>query len=400
MSKRIKKNKDGTKKNLDNHLAPKFDYPSEVSLYFGFSPIKTPTIKKEDIDASRSFSMEQDGSSPLSCVCEEKFAILRTYLKNEMHSLPQPVMLEYKKPLRGMKQKKHGENHVGLEIIGVSSAAAEALAIRTACSILEDEGYENLELRINSIGDKDSILAFEKNLHNYVRKNISSMPTELQKLVKQDVFNLTRNTREEWSKWTDGAPKSISFLTDHSRNHLKEALEFIETLGFPYHISSNLIGNPKFCSHIIFEITTETNSGPQLVAHGYRYERISKRAGLKKETPALGLSVFYKPIKNKSKLRPLPKAKYCLIQVGFAAKLKVLNVIELLRKAKIAVAYSIFKDKLSSQILSAENLKVSHLILIGQKEALEDAVVVRDINTRVQETIPAEKLAYHLKSLK
>ena len=37
--------------------------------------------------------------------------------------------------------------------------------------ILKEEGYENLYVNINSIGDKDSIVKFTKELTNYYRKN-------------------------------------------------------------------------------------------------------------------------------------------------------------------------------------------------------------------------------------
>ena len=70
------------------------------------------------------------------------------------------------------------------------------------------------------------------------------------------------------------------------------------------------------------------------------------------------------------------------------------------RKAKIAVIHSLTKDKMQSQMGSAENARVPYILLVGQKEAIENSVVVRDTNTRVQETVFLKDLPEYLKKLK
>jgi len=395
------KEKKATKKVPDYEIQ-EFDHPAQVSMYFGFTPIKTPRISKEDFSVSKSFHDDTENKDPLCENCLEKSAVLRNYTDGGLSSLPHPLLIEYSKPILGSNShKKKNLSEVGLEILGLSGSIAEAMAIRTAASILEDEGYENLELRLNCIGDKDSIADFEKALHNYVRKNINDMPADLRKAVKKDVFTLCNSQEKAWEKWSSEAPKAMNFLSESSRQYFKEVLEFVEALGFPYSISYGLIGNPRFCSHTLFEIVSETNSGPIVLARGFRYGRISKKVGLKRELPSLGVSLAYKPKNENTKKssKGLPKPKFYLMQIGYAAKLKALNVIESLRKAKISVIHSVAKDKLTSQMSYAENQNITHIILIGQKEALEDSVMVRNVSTRSQETVPIPELSAYLKKL-
>ena len=61
--------------------------------------------------------------------------------------------------------------------------------------------------------------------------------------------------------------------------------------------------------------------------------------------------------------RIIKKPKIYFIQLGFEAKLKSLNVIDVLRKAKIPIAQSLSKDSLGSQLAVAEKLNVP---LLGQ----------------------------------
>ena len=87
------------------------------------------------------------------------------------------------------------------------------------------------------------------------------------------------------------------------------------------------------------------------------------------------------------------------MQIGFEAKLKSLEVVEILRSAKIPTYQSLSKDKLSSQLQIAENLKIPFTIIMGQKEAVENSVIVRSMNTRSQETVPLPLLAKYLAKL-
>ena len=67
-------------------------------------------------------------------------------------------------------------------------------------------------------------------------------------------------------------------------------------------------------------------------------------------------------------------------------------MVDVLRLARVAVAHSLSRDKLQSQLGTAENMKVPFVLIIGQKEALDDPVIFREMQTGVQETIPLEKV--------
>lgn len=88
------------------------------------------------------------------------------------------------------------------------------------------------------------------------------------------------------------------------------------------------------------------------------------------------------------------------IQLGFDAKLKSLNVIEILRKAKIPITQALSKDSLSAQLAIAEKIGVKYALIFGQKEALENSLIVRNMENRSQKTVPLDELLTYLKNLK
>ena len=95
----------------------------------------------------------------------------------------------------------------------------------------------------------------------------------------------------------------------------------------------------------------------------------------------------------------LSKARFYFIQFGFEAKLKSLEIIDLLREAKIAVSQSLSKDKLSAQLSSAEAQNFPYLLIVGQREAMDKTVLVRFKETRSQQAVPIAKLVEYLKKL-
>ncbi len=96
----------------------------------------------------------------------------------------------------------------------------------------------------------------------------------------------------------------------------------------------------------------------------------------------------------------MKKPKIYFIQLGAEAKLKSLNIIEILRKAHIPITQSLSKDSLGSQLAIAEKLAVPYALIFGVKEALDDSVIVRDMSNRSQDTVKLSKLLEYLKELK
>ena len=136
---------------------------------------------------------------------------------------------------------------------------------------------------------------------------------------------------------------------------------------------------------------------------GGRYDYLSKAMGYKKEIPGVGFGLGIDRIIEASIKIPKPriykKPKVYFIQLGTEAKMKSLKVIEVLRQGKIPVRQSLSKDSLGSQLAIAEKSAIPHTLIFGQKEALENTIIVRDMSNRFQETVEIENLAKYLKSL-
>ena len=372
-----------------------FDKPLVTASYFGFTPIAAPKVTEADIEAAKHCE-EHPHYDAL-----EKAALIRTYIEQGITDLPHPLALIYKRPAK--KARLPGYT---LHYIGLPTGMAEAALIRTALSILSEDGYKNMRVDLNCIGDKESMSTHERELGNFIKKFGGNISEDLRVALKTDVYNLFRREDEEALAFRASAPSSLSFLSSQSRQHFKEVLEFVEALGIEFGLAPELIGEKNHSSHTIFGIRNtgidrEIPGALDTLAVGYRYSRLGRRLGMKKEVPMASVSIFQQANTGEERkvYKDLPKPKFYLVQLGREAKIKTLGLLETLRESRIPVHHFLGKDKLTAQLQSAEALHVSYLIIIGHKEALDNTATVRNMSTRAQDTIPMCNLAQYLKHI-
>ncbi len=393
------KNKESAKEK--SHLETVTDKVGEIAVHYGFTVIKPPHVISDDISKSKPFKDFDHYEDSM-----EKIALTRWYMDNRLDLESQPLAIHYKKPLSGHGLKKKPNQEIyGLEIMGSNRSTSESLILKCTLSILDELGYKDLFVDINSIGDKESISRFEREINTHYRKNSHTLNAKQKQEFKKNHYNLLKNRTEETKEFLNNAPQPVGSLSDISRAHFKEVLESMEAFEVAYKINPSILSNKLYASYTIFEIrqiSEKKDEDGEILAYGYRYNHLAKKLGGKREIPSIGVTIVVKKSPETSKkiaIKSIKKPKYYLVQLGSTAKLKALNVVEMLRKNKIPVQHSITKDKITGQLNGAEYMKASHVLIMGQKEAIENSMVVRNVLTREQETVSLANLAEFLRNL-
>lgn len=384
------------------------DKIGEVATYYGFSSFKSPEITKNDLSIAKEIMEgdyiddETDKHNRVPLKVEEKIAVLRMYHDMGLFSLPQPVMMYFKDSCKGSDRKGSYNRYADLEILGTSGSIAEATLIQTTRAMLTEEGYTDTMVEINSIGDKESINRFTRELSNYYRKKINDMTASMRQLLKKDPFELLACHTDECKKLNEGAPKSMDFLTENSKRHLEEVLEYFESLNIPYTINNSLIGNKKYCAETIFAIIDKDEKSKQrILAIGERYTGLAKRLGMKKDVHGVGISLLIKNQKVglRDGIKKTKKPVASFMQLGLESKHIALQVIESLRQVKVPLYLSLAKDRLGAQVSNIERYKTPYLIVMGKKEAVDKTAIVRKVDTHSQDVVPLADLPAYMKKV-
>lgn len=402
-----------------------FEKASEVAIYYGFRPIETPILEREavftsslgvgtDIRDKEMYTLKTKGGDHLAMRPEGTAAVMRAYLEHGMHTLPQPVMLYYYGPFFRHENPQRGRlrelRQFGLEILGTQKSIADALIIRSMTLILEEAGFKNISIEINSIGDKECRSGYIRELTSYYKKHLSEICAHCKERLKTNPLRLLDCKDAKCQGPKANAPTPLDSLCNDCRHHFKEVIEYLEEMSIPYRINGNLVRGLDYYTRTVFEIMDNTVNErgeiePLAIASGGRYDLLARSLGSKKEVPAVGGGigvdrVIMSPSHKMIDPRIIKKPKIYFIQLGAEAKMKSLGIIEILRKARVPIAQSLSKDGLGQQLAQAERSGAPFAIIFGQKEAMENTVIVRNMETRSQEIVKLEFLPDFVKHLK
>lgn len=301
---------------------------------------------------------------------------------------------------------RSGDVAIVLHVLNVKKSIAEALLIQTIRSLLCELSFTEHVVRINSIGDTDSVTRYIRDLTNYLRKRIDEMPPTARELMKEHPLVALMHLIEKDHDLARRSPSPLEYLTDMSRKHFREIVEYLDMSGTPFEIDPRLIGHHDCYSDALFafDILDENRdrlSESPFTIRGGRYSTfVSKMSRIK--TPAAG-AVFILKNKKAPTLMKFPRIKHnpsiFLVQLGFGPKVRSLLLIDELRRAGIGVHQNIMSDSLSEQLRQAEARNVKYAIILGHKEFMDGNVILRDLSKQNQENIPVQGLASHLRRL-
>lgn len=408
-----------------------FEKAQEIAVYYGFKPIETPVLEKgslfsrsigegTDIVEKEMYSLKTSGGDKLVLRPEGTASVMRAYMEHGMHALPQPIMLYYYGPMFRHENPQRGRyrehKQFGFEILGTAKSIADAMIIRAIVDTLEEVGFKNLSININSIGDNECRPGYIRALTTYYKKHIDEICVHCKNRLRTNPMRILDCKSEKCQPLKEQAPDALDYLCAGCKQHFKEVLEYLDGMDIHYQINTTLVRGLDYYTRTVFEIiehipsegdeNKDDNSGNFLaIAAGGRYDNLSKSLGNRKPVCAAGGSIGVDRVVNLPKLkvpnpRIIKKPKVYFIQLGFEAKIKSLNIIEALRKARIPIVQTLSKDSLSAQLATAEKLNIPYTVIFGQKEAIDGTAIVRNMESRSQKTIPLEKLAEYLKKIK
>jgi len=385
-----------------------------IANFYGFKRIDTPIVEtaelfskgigmSTDIVEKQMYVFRSKGGDYLALRPEFTAGIVRSYLEHGMFNLPQPLkfyssgpLFRYEHPQAGRFRQFH---QINFEVFGEASPVIDAQIIQIFYNILRELKFKNLIIEINSIGDSQCRPYYKKLLVSYLRSRESSLCSDCRRRLRYNPLRVLDCKEEKCQPVKAQAPQIVDHLCEECKSHFKEVLEFLDEVELPYRLNPYLVRGLDYYTKTVFEILEDSEEGQRQgsLVGGGRFDALVKLLG-GKDTPACGGAAGVERIvgtmKERAKkevVQPLP-TKIFLTQLGELAKRRSLKLFEDFRKAKIPVAESFGKDSLKTQLRTADKLGVSYALILGQKEALEGTIIIRDMKSGKQETVKLEKV--------
>jgi histidyl-tRNA synthetase len=390
------------------------DVVRNIAEFYGFEKIDTPIMENAelfsrgvgmntDIVDKQMFVLKTKGGDFLALRPENTAGIVRAYIENGFANLPQPIKLWYFGPYFRYEHPQAGRfrqfRQFGFEIFGEENAVIDAQMIQIFYNILQELKLKNLVIEINSIGDSQCRPYYKKLLSSYLKSRESGLCVDCKRRLKENPLRILDCKEEKCHQVLAQAPQMIDHLCEACHKHFKEVLEFLDEIQLPYRLNPYLVRGLDYYTKTVFEIFPEAKDDlqkPSALAGGGRYDALVKILG-GRDTPACGAACGVERIVELMKARDQKPRKETefeifLAQLGTLAKRKSLRLIEEFRKEKIMVAESLGRDSLKAQLARANKLEVKYTLILGQQEALEDKVIIRDMKEGKQESVKLDKV--------
>ncbi len=292
---------------------------------------------------------------------------------------------------------------LSLNAVGTADPLAEVVLIKSATSILEELGIKGLRVLVNSIGDNDSSARFIREVTALLRARAGDLSETEATLLRTDPSALIAELFTERHPITADMPGPLDFLTTPSRRHFKELLELLEHTGIPYELDDRLYADQRVYSHSLFEIRDSGASeeeSAQPLARGGRYDELT-RPYVRGSVPSTGVVIAAKTKQQRASVgRPRKrKPNACLIHIGREARIRSISIIETFRREKIPIEQCIQYERFSEQMAYAEAIQTKYIIIIGQREARDGVVLLRNAESRSQTTVRIDQLPGVFKGL-
>jgi len=375
---------------------------TKTAEHFGFKNIEA--LKKDSITKNSDKRIDHSASSQnrrIDALHGMLTAGIATFCDAKLNCFEGPVLFYSIEQV-----PRSGEAAICLHVFNVQKSIAEAILIQASRSLALDLGFHNHSVRINSLGDRDSSARYVRELTNYLKKRLADMPEAARELMKVHAMDALTHLIEKEHELAYKTPNPLEYLTDQSRKHFREIIEYLDMTETPYEIDPKLIGHHECYSDALFAIdlldengVAETH-GP-LMIRGGRYDEFVYR-NTKRQIPAAGSLIILRdkkaPLRTPRNRVTIPSVY--VVQLGFGPKIRSLMLIDELRKAGIIVHQNLASDSLSTQLRDAEAQKVKYTIIIGQKEYVDNTVILRDMLARNQESVRISDLIEKLRQSK
>jgi len=390
----------------------------ELADFYNFGRIETPILEfadlfhktvgeETDIVQKEMYVLKTKGGDILALRPEGTAPVARAYLEHSLGRVSQPQKLFYQGPMFRHENPQAGRyrqfSQIGFEIIGGSNDPIyDTQIILVFHRLLESLKIKNANLKINSIGCRVCRPLYKRQLQAYYKNHEKNLCPDCVWRLKINPLRLLDCKRETCEKIKEKTPNVLDKLCSMCSTHFKTVLEYLDELQVPYTLDNQLVRGLDYYSRTVFEIFAE-GPGRELGAlpGGGRYDYLMELLG-GHLTPAVGgacgIERLIAVMKAQDiKLGAKSSRRVFVAHAGEMAKKKCLKLVEDLRGAGIATSEGLARESLTAQLKIADREGVPIALILGQREIYEERVIIRDLRTGLQETVPLHRIVEEIK---
>jgi histidyl-tRNA synthetase len=386
---------------------------------YGYQPLSTPVFEDAqiftktvaggtDIVDKEMYIFEDKSGQELALRAEGTAPVCRAYLEHGLFNLPQPVKLyyigpafRYERPQSGRYRQHH---QFGFEALGEADPALDAEVIEMARQFFYSLGLSQFTIHLNSIGCKLCRPQYLVVLRQHYSSYMDQLCPDCKARLVKNPLRLLDCKKVSCQEIAKTAPKIPDYLCHECQIHFQSVQKYLRAMGIPFQLNPRLVRGLDYYTRTVFEVEPGEKGGQSTLGGGGRYDNLIEELG-GKPTPAVGFAAGLERIilnlkTQKLDIPALPKPDVFIAYLEEEAKIEAIKIASDLRQAGIALIMATGDKSLRGQMRQANSLGIAYALILGEQEISKRNVMLRDMRSGEQKTVPLAETAKFLKQLK
>nr|HID13541.1 histidine--tRNA ligase [Anaerolineae bacterium] len=359
-----------------------------------------------DIVEKEMYSFTDKGGNELTLRPEFTASVVRAYIENGMHVLPQPVKLytfgpifRYERPQAG-RFRQHTQFNA--EILGEQDPAADVEVMTLVWDLYAGLGFHDLVFQLNSTGCPRCRPGYVAVLKDHYVGHRDAICQDCRRRLERSPLRVLDCKADQCQPIIAGAPRFLDHLCAECADHFGTLREYLDLLGRNYAINHRLVRGLDYYTKTVFEVWAAGIGAQSAVCGGGRYDGLAELLG-GPPTPGVGFGSGLERIilvmkQLNVEIPPLPAPPVFLAHLGREARREALRLADALRRADVGTYLAFGERGLRSQLREADKRSVRYTVILGEDELATGTATVRDMQAGEQTSVELAGLVEWLKA--
>ncbi len=391
----------------------------KVCALYGYQEIRTPIFEHTEVfkgenDSSdmvnkEMYTFTDNGNRSLTLRPEGTKGIIRAFVEHKLYGnvaeLPKKLyyigpMFRYDRPQKGRYRQFH---QFGVEAIGANNPMLDVETIALGWQVAKEMGIKNMKVLINSLGDKESRMAYRSALKDYFEPYLPQLCSDCQRRYQQNPLRILDCKVDRDLECFQSVPSIQDYLNDSSKEYFQQVLVGLDDLGIDYEVDDRLVRGLDYYTNTVFEVVPVNDGGQQSTIYGGgQYDGLVESFGggpLCGVGFGMGIERLIALATEQNTLQPQPfRSDVYIIALGDVGDY-ALQIAQKLRNASIAAETDYLSRSMKAQFKSADRLSAKAIIIVGEDEKNAGSVTIKNVAEKTQMTISYDELVETVKKI-
>lgn len=387
----------------------------DLCALYGYGEIRTPIFEETklflrgigdttDVVTKEMYTFEDRGGRSITLRPENTASAVRAFLEHKLYG-DQGVhklfyigsMFRYDRPQAGRYREFH---QFGVEILGASSPLADVEVIVLAYRLFQKLGLQNLELRINSIGDKNCRNAYKKELISYYESQKDMLCEDCKQRLYKNPLRLLDCKEDNCKLLAKNAPVITNYLCEECHNKFEKVKSGLTALHISYVVDPGLVRGLDYYTNTAFEIQYPPLGAQSAICGGGRYDKLVEEMG-GPDVPGIGFAVGLErlllALEGQNLIPNCPqKSSVYIVALGEKAEIEGLKIQGELREKGVMTYMDLQEKSLKGQMKQAGKVQSIYAVIIGENEIEQGKATVKHMQTGEQSEISFSQVADYI----